>query len=291
MDLVAGATGKVGARAALRLKDRGREVRALVRGGAGRPEAAPLTAAGIEVVDGDLARPESLKPAVEGVETVICTATAMSQAPGDDLRRVDRDGVMALMEASERAGAQRFVYASLSSRFLADSPLVEAKRACEERLQSSRMEGVSLRPSYFMESWLHPAAGFDPAARRVRFYGTGEAPVSYVSLFDVAEFAVEAATRPERPEPVLELGGPAALSLREVVGIFEEAVGASFEREEIPLAALEERHRAARDPAEKTLAALALDYARGAQTPEAADVADRFGIRLRTVPEYVWEWH
>ena len=77
MDLVVGATGLVGQQVALSLRRHGRRVRALVRGGKRREKAAPLLSAGIEVVDADLSKPESLPSACAGVETVLSTATSM----------------------------------------------------------------------------------------------------------------------------------------------------------------------------------------------------------------------
>src|SRR5262245_59599053 len=104
MDLVVGATGKVGGRAAMRLRERGRDVRAMVRGGERRPEAAPLAAAGIEIVDADVTAPETLAAVCAGVDTVVCTITSMPHGRDDGLRRVDHDGSLALIEAAERAG-------------------------------------------------------------------------------------------------------------------------------------------------------------------------------------------
>ncbi|MFD8084126.1 condensation domain-containing protein [Kitasatospora sp. NPDC059722] len=72
--LVTGATGGVGAAVLQELMARGRPVRALVR-----PESAHLPALdGVEVAEGDLADPDSLRRAVEGADAVIhaaCTFT------------------------------------------------------------------------------------------------------------------------------------------------------------------------------------------------------------------------
>jgi uncharacterized protein YbjT (DUF2867 family) len=63
--LVTGATGYVGGRLWRRLEAEGRAVRCLAR----EPEGlATRVAAGTEVVRGDVLRPETLNPALEGVE-------------------------------------------------------------------------------------------------------------------------------------------------------------------------------------------------------------------------------
>jgi hypothetical protein len=51
------------------------------------------------------------------------------------------------------------------------------------------MQAIILRPSYFMEMWLSPHLGFDPEKGTARIYGSGDAKASYISAFDVAEFA------------------------------------------------------------------------------------------------------
>ncbi|HEY6936442.1 MAG TPA: NmrA family NAD(P)-binding protein, partial [Terriglobales bacterium] len=93
--LVVGATGFVGQAAALRLRERGNQVRGLVRGGATHPKVKDLQAAGVAIVEGDLTRPGSLAAACDGVETVVCTATSMPAAANDGLRRVDLEGTLA----------------------------------------------------------------------------------------------------------------------------------------------------------------------------------------------------
>ncbi len=285
MDLVAGATGQVGRRIALRLRERGRQVRAIVRGGAGRAEAKELLGAGIEVVDGDLTKRETLPAVCAGIETVVCTATSMPHGRDDGLRRVDREGVLALIEAAERAGVRRFVYTSYSGNIREESPLETAKRDCENRLLAGQMQAVILRPSYFMEMWLSPILGFEPAKASARIYGSGEAKVSYISTLDVVEFAVATATQTAGRREVLELGGPEALSQLDAVRIFERVLGKKFTLEFVPLQALEEQHRST-DPLQKTFAALILGYAKGDLVAESRANAERLGVRLRSVEDY-----
>src|SRR2546429_5426761 len=83
MDLVVGSTGLVGQQVALGLGRLGRRVRALVRCGTHHEKAAPLLSAGVEIVDADLTKPESLPSACAGVETLLTTATSMPQGKED----------------------------------------------------------------------------------------------------------------------------------------------------------------------------------------------------------------
>lgn len=285
--LVVGATGFVGRETAVRMRRTKNEVRGLVRGGTSHPKATELQSEGVGIVDGDLTRPDTLAAACAGIDCVVCTATSMPSGDHDGLRRVDLEGTLALIEAAERAGVRRFVYTSYSGNLRFESPLETAKRTCEDRLLNGRMQSVILRPSYFMEMWLSPALGFDPEKGTVRIYGGGQAKVSYISAFDVAEFAAAAAIRNvEKRQMVLEMGGPDGMSQLEAVEIFERALHKKIAVEHVPLEALQQQHRSAADPLQKTFAALMLGYARGDLIGEATPTAAQYGVRLRSVAEY-----
>lgn len=285
MDLVAAASGFVGKRIALRLREQGRAVRAMVRGGAKRAEAEEFITAGIEVVDADLTRPETLVPACRGMETVITTATSMPHGREDGLRRVDHEGTLALIACAERAGVKRFVYTSYSGNIRIDSPIETAKRGCEKRLLEGPMGAVILRPSYFMEIWLSSNLGFDAAKGSARIYGSGEAKVSYISAFDVAEVAVAATTKIRGGKTILELGGPEPLSQLDAVRAFEEKLKKKFILEFVSIKLLQAQHKSA-DPLQKTFAALMLGYAGGDVIADSRATAERYGIRLRSVGDY-----
>jgi len=91
------------------------------------------------------------------------------------------------------------------------------------------MSYTILRPSYFMEVWLGPHLGFDFRNRKATVYGAGEQRISFISLGDVAEFAVRAVRTRHAESSTIELGGPNAVSPLEAVRIFEELGGAPFE--------------------------------------------------------------
>jgi uncharacterized protein YbjT (DUF2867 family) len=283
--LVVGATGHVGGAVAQRLRELGHEVRALVRGDLERPRVQFLAQTGVHVVAGDLRDTASISRACVDVDTVVCTVTAMPHANGDALRRIDHDGVLALIGAAEQAGVRRFVYTSFSGNIRTESPLERAKRACEARLARSTMQSAVLRPSFFMQVWLGPHLGLDVRQGRARIYGDGLAPVSYVSADDVAAFAVAAAIRAGELREVIDIGGPSPRSQLEAVATFERLSGRRFEREHVAVAALEDQHRSP-DPLQRTFAALMIDCASGDLVPEAPRVALRYGVALTSLEDF-----
>jgi uncharacterized protein YbjT (DUF2867 family) len=220
------------------------------------------------------------------VRAVVSTATTTrSRQPGDSIEATDGAGQLDLVAAARAARVARFVYVSYSQNIDDDSPLTSAKRAVERRLRESGMTYTILRPSYFMEVWLGPHLGFDHVSRKATIYGAGDAGISFVSLADVAEFAVLAMERPDAADATIELGGPAAVTPLDVVRIFEELGGAPFEVRHVPEAALRAQFAAATDSLEKSFAGLMLGYARGDEIPMQATL-ERLPVRLTSVRDY-----
>ena len=160
-----------------------------------------------------------------------------------------------------------------------------AKRSVEQRVRKSGMTYTILRPSFFMEIWLNPRLGFDYSNGKATIYGQGHNKISYISLENVAEFAVQSLDNLAARNAVIELGGSVALSPLEVVMIFEEVGGQRFEITNAPAEALQAQKSVATDSLQKSFATLML-----AQT--VGDVIDMnetlkvFPIKLTSVREY-----
>ena len=288
MNLVAGATGRLGSEVCRLLADKGKPVRALVRPTSDSAGVEELEALGAEVARGNLCDPVSLQEACKGVDAVISTVSSMpvSYQPGtNDIQTVDVEGVSNLIAAAQAAAVRHFIYTSFSGQIDSDFPLRNAKREAEQRLKDSEMVHTILRPSYFMEAWLDPGVGFDYPNAKVQIYGTGQNPISWISLGDVARFAAESLENPAGRNATLELGGPEALSPLQVVRLFEEAGGKSFEVQNIAEEALQAQKAQATDPMQASFAALMLGYAQG----DAIDMQEMMGVfsfPLTTVREY-----
>lgn len=277
MILVVGSTGFLGSDIVRRLAASGKQVSALVRASSDPAKRALLQASGATLVDGDLKDAASLRRACEGVDTVISTASAtLSRGGGDNIETVDRHGQTQLVEAAGAAGVRHLIYVSVSGNLDGESPLFNAKRGVETQLREGRLTYTIVRPSFFMEVWLSPILGFDPAGGRVRIYGTGDQPISMISVPDVAAYVAGCVDNPAVENQTIELGGPEPTSYNTVVRLFERALGRTIACEYVPVDALESQFRAASDPMEKTFAALMLGAARG----DAIDV----GPALEKVP-------
>jgi uncharacterized protein YbjT (DUF2867 family) len=264
MYLVAGATGFLGGEVCRRLTEAGRPFRAMVRPSSDPAKTARLRELGAELVEADLKDRASLDAACTGITGVISTVTSMlSRQPGDSVASVDRDGQINLIEAADTARVERYVYISFSRRIEADAPLANAKRDVERRLEASRLGYTILRPSFFMELAFSPMLGFDVANGTAVVYGSGENPISFVSIGDVASFAIRALETDAASRRIFEIGGPEPLTQHEAIALFEKMTGKSLEQQAVPEEALRAQLEKATDPAQKSFAGLSLDFATG----------------------------
>jgi uncharacterized protein YbjT (DUF2867 family) len=264
MILVAGSTGILGSEIVRQLREQNQPVRALVRKTSDPDKVARLENLGAAIVEGDLTDRASLDAVCQRIETVVTTVTTtMSQTPGDTIPRVDHAGQLNLVDAARMAGVSHYIYTSYSGNIDIDCPLTSAKRSVEQRVISSGMSYTILRPSYFMEIWLSPIVGFDYSNGKANLYGDGANPISWISVSDVARFAVLVVDSPAARNKIFELGGPDMLSPNDVVKLFEQVTGQTFQVEHVPVAALQSQKAAADDPLQQSFSALMLDYADG----------------------------
>jgi len=233
--LLCGGTGMLGGEVARRLAARGVPVRALVRPAT---DAAALESLGITAVRGDMRDRPSLDPAVAGVTTVISTVTAMVRwmmgAKDLTLHDVDEVGYANLIDACERAGVQRFVYASIVPFAKpGGTVLEEAKFSTERRLRASTLREVLVRADMIQESWLAPVTGFDWPHGKVTIYGDGTSEHAYIANGDYAEAMIRLALADDPPR-IVEIGGPEAMSRVEAAAAFEQATGHQMRVRHVP---------------------------------------------------------
>lgn len=286
MDLVVGATGLLGTEICRRLRDRGVAVRALVRKTSHPARVGLLEGIGCEIVVGDLQDKASLDRACAGAETVITTAsTTMSRQPHDSFEKTDLKGQLNLIDAAERHDVKRFVMISISGNIENDTRLCTLKREVEEHLRESGVAYTILRPSCFMEIWLSPMVGFDPQNGKAVVFGSGQEPISYISMLDVADFAVHAVDSAAAANRTIEIGGPEALAPNDVVKVFEKELSRVVQVTHVPKEALEQQYAAASEEYQKALAGLTLGLCEGDEI-DMTDTLRRFPVRLTSVREY-----
>ncbi len=243
MILVVGAGGLVGGLVTRRLLREGWPVRALVRPGA---DIGVLDAAGAEVVVGRLRDQTTVAEAMADVGTVITTANSAleSGAETPEATHLTVAGTRTLIDAAAAAGVDHLVFTSAYGADPASPvPFLAAKGQAESYLLERGLRHTVLAPDLVMEVWVAAVVG-EPARSggAVTIVGRGDRRHAFVAAEDVAAYAVAAATRAVGSAgptggPVtgpadgpgegyyLPVGGPEALTWREVVAIHERVMG------------------------------------------------------------------
>jgi uncharacterized protein YbjT (DUF2867 family) len=224
MILVVGASGLVGSQIARTLLEQGRDVRILVRPGSPYQH---LVDAGAEPVTGDLKDPSSLIRALDSVDTVITTATAGSRGGADTPQSVDLTGNRSLIDAARQAGVRQFIFTStIAADEASPVPILSAKAATEGYLRESGVPFTILASDTIADLLLPMVVGGPAlAGQSVTLVGEGRRRHSFVAARDFAAFAVASVRHPDAMNRRVVIGGPEALSLRDVVALYERALG------------------------------------------------------------------
>ena len=240
MILVTGGTGFIGPRVVHALRERDKEVRALVRNPSGKA-ATTLAAWGAELVPGDMTDRESLRGAVEGSEVVV-HLVAIRQGSGEQFRRVMEDGTRDLVAAAKEAGVKRFVLMSALGTTEETKDLVpyyHAKWQEEQAVSGSGLEHVIFRPSFVFAK----DGGILPTFRRLAkvapvtpITGSGKQRIQPIWIDDVAAYFAQSVDKPEAANGTFELGGPDAVSWNEFWARLKRALGQRRPSVHVPMA-------------------------------------------------------
>jgi uncharacterized protein YbjT (DUF2867 family) len=225
---VTGGTGFVGPRVVHALRSRDLPVRALAR----KPEReSKLRSWNVELVQGDMTDPESLKRAVNGVDTVV-HLVAIRQGKPEQFRRIMIEGTESLLDAANAAGVKRFVLMSALGTNEETKDLVPyygAKWAEEQHVKASGLPYVIFRPSFIFGEGGGILPTFAKLAKLgpvTAVTGKGTQRIQPIWIDDLAQFYAESVTRDDVVNRTWELGGPDRVDwnefwtrLRRVLGI------------------------------------------------------------------------
>ena len=238
MILVTGGTGFVGGHVVRALLDAGKPVRCLVRdlGRAGQ-----LEGLGSELVEADMTEPETLRGAVEGVESVV-HLVAIRQGKRSQFEAVMSRGTRALLDEARRAGVRRFVHMSALGTTQETKDIVPyygAKWDMEQAVRGSGLPHVIFRPSFVFA----PDGGILPTFRKLAkltpvtpIAGSGEQRLQPIWAEDLVACFVRALDDDGVTNRTLELGGPDVVSWNTLWARLKQALGVRRPSLHVPMA-------------------------------------------------------
>jgi (4-alkanoyl-5-oxo-2,5-dihydrofuran-3-yl)methyl phosphate reductase len=209
MILVTGATGTVGREVVGQLLGMGQGVRALTRD----PSKGGIDSK-VEVIPGDLMKPDTLGKAVDGVEKIFSLATG-AQIPAQEKN---------LAQAAKKAGVRHVVKLSVLGAGMGSKGTIPSWHEAGERAyQESGIAWTFIRPGSFMSNARSWAATIKSQGAVFSAFGDGRFPPIHPR--DIASVAVKALTSPGHEGKAYPLTGPEALSVGQQVQIISEAIG------------------------------------------------------------------
>lgn len=211
--LVTGAAGRAGSAVIREFARKKYPVRALVRNQeqARTLEASPT----VEIVEGDMSRPETLTKALAGVDRVLLISSP-------DEKMVETQ--CAFIHAAKKAGVRHIVKFSGTTTAL-DSPFLFSKMHAEiERyLENSGLGWTHLRPAQFMQEYLREVPTI--VGQGALFLPLADARVVGVDIEDIAKAAFVLLTTPGHEGKIHNITGPEALNMTEIAEQISQAIG------------------------------------------------------------------
>ena len=209
--LVTGGTGRVGSEVIKELVKRDVSVRALVR----KQEASTKMPEGVEVIQGDLLDPISVRKALDGVDKLYL----LNAVVPDELTQ----GLIAY-DLAKKLKLKHIVYHSVFKvEEFKDVPHFAAKLTIESALHEFDLPFTIIRPNYFYQNDLSlknvlMSAGVYPMP-------VGTPGISAVDTRDIAEAAAIALTRDGHLGKTYNLNGPEVLSGEKIASIWSGLLG------------------------------------------------------------------
>ena len=229
--LIVGGTGTLGRQIVLQALTKGYPVRCLVRN---FRKANFLKEWGAELIYGDLSRPETIPPCLQGITAVIDASTSRP-SDLDIVKTVDWDGKLALIEAAKAAKIKRFVFCSTQNLDqFSNIPLMKMKQGIEVKLKQAQIPYTIFRLTGFYQGLIEQYA--IPILENLPIWVTNENTcVSYMDTQDIAKFCLKALQLPETENKTFSLGGPKGWVSTEIISLCEQLAGQSAKVNQIPL--------------------------------------------------------
>ena len=209
---ITGATGQLGSIVIekLLLQTEANNIVALVRNPA---KAAHLTAQNIEVREFDYDRPETLVPALSGIDKLLLISA------NEVGRRTPQH--KAVIDAAKVAGVPYLAYTSLLRADTSPLGLAQEHRETEKLIQDSGITYTFLRNNWYSENYL---AGVAHTIEIGTLFGAAQdGRISSASRIDYAEAAAKVLTSTGHDNQTYELAGSQSFSLSELATLIGQA--------------------------------------------------------------------
>jgi uncharacterized protein YbjT (DUF2867 family) len=229
--LIIGGTGTLGRQVVLQALTKGYKVRCLVRN---FRKASFLKEWGVELVYGDLTRPETIPPCFIGISAVIDASTGRS-TDLDSLKQVDWNGKLCLIEAAKAANVKRFIFFSAQNvEQFENIPLMKLKYGIEQKLKESNIPYTIFRLTGFYQGLIEQYA--IPILENLPIWVTNEnTSIAYMDTQDIAKFVLRSLQIPQTSNQIFFLSGLKSWVSVEIINLCEQFAGQKAKVQRVPL--------------------------------------------------------
>ena len=229
--LIIGGTGTLGRQIVLQALTKGYKVRCLVRN---FRKASFLKEWGVELVYGDLTRPETIPPCLKGITAIIDASTSRPDEL-EALKKVDWDGKLSLIEAAKVANIKRFIFFSAqNAEQFKNIPLMRLKSGIEKKLKKSNIPYTIFRLTGFYQGLIEQYA--IPILEKLPIWVTNENTyISYMDTQDIAKFCLRSLQIPKTINQTFFLSGSKGWVSSEIINLCEQLAGQQAKVQKIPL--------------------------------------------------------
>lgn len=233
--LIIGGTGTLGRQIVLQALTKGYPVRCLVRN---FQTANFLRNWGVELVYGDLTKPETIPPSLKGITAIIDVSTSRANDL-NSLKKVDWNGKLSLIKAAQAANIKKFIFFSAqNAEQLENIPLMKLKHGVELELKTSKIPYTIFRLTGFYQGLIDQYA--IPILENLPIWLTNEkACLAYMDTQDIAKFCIRALQIPATNYQTFTLMGLKGWISSEIISLCEQLAGQTANLRVVPLFVLE----------------------------------------------------
>jgi NADH dehydrogenase len=271
-----------------------RPMRVLVRN---KRDARDIAGSNIEIAEGDVTRPETLRGVMDGCEAVIHLVAIISEEGGLTFDTVIRQGTVNVVNEAKRAEVARLLHMSaLGARNDPRFGYFEAKWQAEQAVMGSGIPWTIFRPSVIFgpgDEFITTLAQLVKLAPVIPVVGSGKSKFQPVSVGEVVQAFVRALDDPASAGNIYELGGGKVYEYEQMLDVIAAKLGKKKPKFHVPVGLMmpvvtlsKSLPKALRPPVtSEQLKMLAVDNCSDASST--ADLIGRPAMRLEDGIDYI----
>jgi uncharacterized protein YbjT (DUF2867 family) len=179
-----------------------------------------LDRADVEIYEGDMLDPDSLKGVFKGIEKALLISSSDEKMPDAQKNFIDQAKAAGLPHLIKYSGTDSGIGFN-GQNFISQ----RWHENLEDYLVDSGLKWTIIRPSQFMQFYLPKRPTGVNLEKNALILPIGQGKLSPVDIEDVAKVCVELLTQPGHESRIYELTGPDALNMEEACGIISAVTG------------------------------------------------------------------